>query len=59
MFLKMCNVFLFVRFFKKGININIDIEWVIIEYWAQKNKTGPKFGKRIISGTQSSKIFCT
>ena len=46
MFLKMCNVFLFVRFFLRvGININIDIEWVIIEYWAQKNKTGPKFGK--------------
>ena len=40
MFLKMCNVFLFVRF---GININIDIEWVIIENWAQKKvKQAPK-----------------
>ena len=35
----MCNVFLFVRFFLRvGININIDIEWVIIENWAQKIK---------------------
>ena len=48
------------RFFLRvGININIDIEWVIIENWAQKNKAGSKFGKRIISGTQSSKISCT
>ena len=39
--------------------MNIDIEWVIIENWAQKNKTGSKFGKRIISGTQLSKNFCT